>query len=397
MQQSREYALLSGAFVAVVLAQFISALADNAILIAAIALLKHQQAQSQIPLLQASFLIAYVVLAPFVGPFADGCAKNRVMIYANGLKLAGAILMASGLNAILSYGLIGIGAALYSPAKYGILPEMLTAGRLIRANAMIESSTILAIILGVLIGGISADHCLHGLLIFCGAAYLLSAVINALMPSFAAQQQFRFCRLGSYALTYFGSVVAIWHNPKTKLSVLGTSIFWSVGATLRLILFAWIPLVFLSANNALPSNLMGVLSIGVAVGALLAVVWVKLGEVRRVLLPGLLLGPLIMLTSVTHSLITLGALMLLIGLCGGMFVVPLNALLQEQGHLSMGSGRALAVQNFFENTGMLIMVLAYDVAECAHVGLMQIILSLGLLTLFVLLGLSRIRLTAQLN
>ncbi|MDF2939420.1 MAG: major facilitator superfamily 1 [Gammaproteobacteria bacterium] len=374
------YRLLSRPVCSLLVAQFLSALADNAIFIAAIALLKSQGHFGLTPMLQMSFLIAYVALAPYVGVFADGHSKNRVMLCANILKVLGTLSMLSGLHPLIGYAIVGIGAAAYSPAKYGILPELVTSDKLIKANGLIESSTIMAIIIGVVIGGIISDYSDTILIWGCAAAYLLSAFMNILIPYIPAKSRFEFRKLWQYTYRYFSAVSAICKDKGTRFCVIGTSTFWSVGATLRLILFAWVPFMFLNSGNELPSNLMGIMSVGVAVGALTVGLWIKLHNVKRAVIPGLFLGPLICLTLFAHSITHLAIIMVLIGACGGMFIIPLNAFLQENGGKLIGPGHTLAVQNFLENIAMLGLIFWYNLAQNYHMPLNHVIAIVGVLT-----------------
>lgn len=122
---------------AVIVAQFLSAFGDNALLFATLALLKAQfYPEWSQPILQMVFVGAYILFAPFVGQVADSFAKGRVMMFANGLKLLGAASICFGINPFLGYTLVGVGAAAYSPAKYGILGELTTGSKLVKANGL---------------------------------------------------------------------------------------------------------------------------------------------------------------------------------------------------------------------------------------------------------------------
>jgi len=348
---------------AVLLAQFLSAFGDNALLITAIGLVKSQGHTDWIPLLQACFVVPFILLAPFVGALADAFPKGRVMLLANSLKLIAAALMAVGFNPLLCYGLAGVGAATYSPAKYGILSQLFGAEKLVKANGLLEGSTIVAILLGVLGGGWLADHGLE--LAFAGviAVYALAAAINLLIPRLPAEhplQRFDFIGL---LREFLAGLRALWGDRDARFSLLGTSVFWGTGSTLRLLLFAWVPVALGLTSNQMPANLMGVVSIGIVVGAGLAGALVRLEQVNRALLGGLLLGPLVLLFAQQTTLVPAALLLAAIGAAGGFFVVPLNALLQERGHQNIGAGRALAVQNLWENLAMLGFVGAYALVE----------------------------------
>ncbi len=366
---------------AVLIAQFFSALADNAILIAAIAIVKSQGLPNLVPLLQESFIAPFILLAPFVGQISDAFPKGRVMLIGNSLKLAGAIAMLSGINPISAYALIGIGAAVYSPAKYGILSQMFATASLVRANGMMEGSTIVAILLGVVLGGWLADQSLD--LAFTGvmAAYTLALVANLFIPRLPAEKAFVDFNPWSLIKQFFTSLSILFKNADSRFSLLGTAVFWGSGATLRLMLFAWVPAVLLITNNQTPANLMGAVSIGIVLGAVGAGLWVSLANVNRALIGGLLLGPAVLALIFVHDFYFAAAVMIAIGLCGGFFVVPLNALLQERGHETIGAGNALAVQNFIENLAMLCFVGGYSFATSMGVSISTSVTGFGLILL----------------
>ena len=355
--------LLSLPMGAVLLAQFFSAFGDNALLITAIALLKTQGRADWIPLLQAFFVIPFILLAPFLGALAAAFPKGRVMLFANGLKLTGAALMFAGLPVLLCYGLAGVGAAAYSPAKYGILSQLFRPEKLVRANGMLEGSTIVAILLGVVVGGWLADQSLQHAFIGVIAVYALAAGFNLLIPRLAPEHPLTRFDASGLVREFVASLNTLWRNADTRFTLFGTSLFWGTGSTLRLALFAWVPVALGIGNNQLPADLMGVVSVGIVLGAGLAGWRVRLENVNQALLGGLLLGPLVMLLAWQGSLIPAAMLLAAIGLAGGFFVVPLNALLQERGHRSVGAGHALAVQNLWENLAMLLFVGAYALAE----------------------------------
>jgi LPLT family lysophospholipid transporter-like MFS transporter len=397
----KDLPLLSLPMGAVLLAQFFSAFGDNALLITAIALVKADGHAGWIPLLQAFFVIPFILLAPFVGALADAFPKGRVMLFANGLKLVSATAMAAGMPPLLCYGMAGVGAAAYSPAKYGILSQLFGADKLVKANGMLEGSTIVAILLGVLVGGWLADQSLAWAFTGVIGVYALAALINLLIPRLPPEHPFtapppqagegrgqpetwltilvslvgwlvvlseRGLFIASGLLRQFlDSLHTLWQNTDTRFSLLGTSLFWGTGSTLRLLLFTWVPVALGIASNQMPANLMGVVSVGIVIGAALAGLLIKLENVNRALIGGLLLGPLVLLFAQQTSLLSAALLLASIGAAGGLFVVPLNALLQERGHRSVGAGHALAVQNLWENLVMLGFVGAYALLEDAPV------------------------------
>ncbi len=380
-----EMPLLSPGMMAVLMAQFFSALADNAILIAAIAIVKSQGLPNLVPLLQACFVAPFILLAPFVGQVADGYPKGRVMLVANLIKLSGALAMVAGVNPLTAYGLIGIGAAMYSPAKYGILSQMFGPSSLVRANGMMEGSTIVAILLGVVLGGWLADLSLAWAFSGVVAAYSLAAFANLFIPSLPAENAGAHFRPWWLIRKYMTSLSVMFNNPDSCFSLLGTSVFWGSGTTLRLMLFAWVPATLLITDNQTPANLMGALSIGIVLGAVGAGLWVSLVNVNRTLWGGLLLGVFVLALALVHDLTFATVLMVAIGICGGWFVVPLNALLQERGHKTIGAGNALAVQNFSENICMLAFVGVYSWAAAAGVPITMTLVGFGLV-LLVLIG-----------
>lgn len=375
--------LFSRGMIAVLIAQFVSALADNALLFAAIALLKSQSAPDwQIPMLQEFFVIAFILLAPFVGPFADGFAKGRVMLAANCIKLLGATAMFLQVPPLLAYGLVGVGAAAYSPAKYGILSELVNPDKLVKANGMIEGSTIVAILLGAVIGGKLADASTNIALSSVCACYLLAAVANTFIPKLPVARPDTKLQPSKLIKEFLAALKTLSFNQDARFSLIGSSIFWGAGATLRILLVAWVP-VALSINDlSMPANLSGAVAIGIAVGAALAANLVSLKNVNRVLPAGLLIGVFIMLFAHISSIIVAIILLVLVGIAGGFYVVPLNALLQERGHETVGAGNAVAVQNFFENFCMLTLIGLYIVMQKNNVPVISITFIFGGIILF---------------
>lgn len=362
MAQATQANLFSRGMLAVLVAQFVSALADNALLFAAIALLKSQMAADwQIPMLQEFFVVAFIILAPFVGPFADTWPKGRVMLVANGLKFIGAAAMLAGLHPLLAYGMVGIGAAAYSPAKYGILGELVTADKLVQANSLMEGSTIVAILLGAVLGGLLADHSVSGALTAVAACYLLAAAANLLIPRLAPAHVLEYFSPKVLVKDFMHALRTLFGNADARFSLIGTGIFWGAGSTLRFLLVAWVPVALHITDNSTPANLSGAVAIGIALGAGAAAKFVSLHTVNRALPAGILIGALILAFAHVNSLPAAVLMLIITGACGGFYVVPLNALLQERGHESVGAGHAIAVQNFFENFCMLLMIGFYTI------------------------------------
>lgn len=348
----------------VLIAQFLSALADNALLFAAIAMLMAGHAPSwQTPALQAAFVIAFIFMAPFVGTVADAWPKGRVMLAANLMKLGGAASMLLGLHPLIAYNLVGIGAAAYSPAKYGILSELVDSDKLVKANGMMEGSTIVAILLGAVAGGKLASQSPQiALMIVCGC-YLAAAIANLMVRKLpAAHPDSSICPARLFK-DFFLATKQLFSNQDARFSLVGTSVFWGAGSTLRMMLVAWVPVALGIADLTMPANLSGAVAVGIAVGAALAASFISLDKVNRALPAGILIGlAIIVFAHMTHLYAAI-AMLALIGACGGLYVVPLNALLQERGHETVGAGHAIAVQNFVENAVMLILVGTYTAME----------------------------------
>src|SRR5437868_3092197 len=256
MDSRRTDSLLSRGMMAVVVAQFLSAMADNALLFGALALLRaaHYPAWTE-PLLQEFFVAAFIILAPFAGPFADALPKGRVMLISNGLKLAGALGMWMGLNPFLTYGLVGAGAAAYSPAKYGILSELVSVDQLVKANGLLESSTIAAILAGAIAGGALADWSVWGTLGVVTACYGAAAAANLLIPRLPPAHVPSSFSLGSMLRDFGGAVRTMVKTADTRFSMVGTSLFWGAGGTLRFLLVAWVPIALGVTNNKMPAFL----------------------------------------------------------------------------------------------------------------------------------------------
>jgi LPLT family lysophospholipid transporter-like MFS transporter len=256
---------------------------------------------------------------------------------------------------------------------------------LVRANGMMEGSTIVAILLGVILGGWLADHSLMWAFIGVMSAYGLAALANLFIPALPAENAGAHFHPWRLIMQFKTSLAVLFKNPDARFSLFGTSVFWGSGTTLRLILFAWVPVALLITDNQTPANLMGAVSIGIVLGAAGAGLWISLINVNRALLGGLLLGTFILALAFVHDLTLAYALMIAIGICGGSFVVPLNALLQARGHETIGAGNALAVQNFAENIAMLLFVGGYSLATEAGVPVAMSIGGFGV-TLLVVIG-----------
>lgn len=373
----------SKGMLSVIVAQFLSAFGDNALLFATLALLKAQfyPDWSQ-PVLQMVFVGAYILFAPFVGQIADSFAKGRVMMVANGLKLAGAAGICLGINPFVGYTLVGIGAAAYSPAKYGILGELTTGDKLVKANGLMEASTIAAILLGSVAGGVLADWHVIAALVACALAYAGAVAANLFIPKLVAARPGQSWRLSAMTRSFFSACVVLWRNGETRFSLVGTGLFWGAGVTLRFLLVLWVPVALGITDNATPTYLNAMVAVGIVVGAGAAAKLVTLETVSRCMPAGILIGVVVAIFSLQHALLPAYALLLLIGMLGGFFVVPLNALLQERGKKSVGAGNAIAVQNLGENSAMLLMLGVYSLAVL--VGVPAVAIGIGFGVLFAL-------------
>jgi len=388
--------LTSRGMVAVLVAQFISALADNALLFAAIALLKSQAAPGwQTPLLQEFFVVAFILLAPFVGPFADTLPKGRVMLIANAMKFIGAAAMLAGLHPLLAYGMVGIGAAAYSPAKYGILSELVGPDKLVKANSMMEGSTIVAILLGAIVGGWLASVSVTAALTVIAACYLLATGANLLIPRLPPAHPLTHFSVPVFLKDFIHALRILFGNADARFSLIGTSVFWGAGSTLRILLVAWVPVALIISDDAkalsMAANLSGAVAIGIALGAIAAAKFVSLKTVNRALPAGILIGGLIMAFAFTDNLYVAIFMLIIIGACGGFYVVPLNALLQERGHESVGAGHAIAVQNFFENFCMLLMIGFYALLNKQGMPVVDSTVAVGAVVLVAIASLAWLR------
>jgi len=387
-------------FYIILAAQFFSALADNALLFAAIALLKDLHAPSwHTPVLQEGFVLSYILLAPFVGAFADSLPKGRVMFISNAIKLAGCLAMLAGLNPLLAYVLVGLGAAAYSPAKYGILTEYLPPGKLVLANSWMEGLTVAAIILGAVVGGVlitpeianpmlqwwdvplidtGIDTPPELAICFIAGLYMLAAFFNLYIPRVPIDHK-PMSRNPVFLTSEFAHCFKLlWKDPLGQVSLAVTTLFWGAGATLRLLVLAWAAVV-LHLDMGSAAKLTAWVAVGIAIGAVLAAKFVKLEESVKVLPVGIGMG-LVVLAMIPTSNLTLAiVLLIIIGAMGGYFVVPMNALLQHRGHLLMGAGSSIAVQNFNENLSIFVMLALYTLMVKLDLSIYLIILVFGLL------------------
>jgi MFS family permease len=387
-------------FYTILAAQFFSALADNALLFAAIALLKLMSAPGwQIPVLQQSFIVSFILLAPFVGAFADSLPKGRVMFISNAIKMAGCLAMLAGVNPLLAYGLAGFGAAAYSPAKYGILTEFLPPEKLVLANSWMEGLTVAAIILGAVLGGVLlspniSEVMLHWWdvpLIDTGidtapelaiaiifVLYSVAALFNLYIPRIPIDHK-PLSRDPAFLVKEFSHCFKLlWKDPLGQVSLGVTTLFWGAGASLRLILLAWAA-VALHYDMSSAAKLTAWFAVGIAIGSVLAARYVKLEHAVKVLPVGIGMGVMVMMMTLISSPVIAIILLIGIGAMGGFFVVPMNALLQHRGHLLMGAGSSIAVQNFNENISIFVMLGIYALMEKMGFTIYSITVVFGLL------------------
>jgi len=377
---------LNSGFYIIMAAQFFSSLADNALLVAAIALLMQSDAPSWMtPYLKFFFVVSYVLLAPYVGAFADRLPKGQVMFIANTIKIAGCIMMLWGTDPLLAYAVVGLGAAAYSPAKYGILTEYLPHRLLVAANGWIEGLTVASILLGTVLGGVLIHARVSGVLLHfdfpfidtpidtpaeaaiavIAIVYAIAALFNLQVPRTGVAMK----PLPSHPLDtlkdFARCVGHLWRDRLGQISLAVTTLFWGAGATLQFIVIEWARAA-LGFDLSKAAILQGVTAIGIAIGAVLASMWIALDRSVRVIPLGVAMGVVVILMNfVTHVWLAV-ALMVLIGALAGFFVVPMNALLQHRGHHLVGAGRSIAVQNFNENTSILVMISLYSML--LHVG-----------------------------
>ncbi len=398
-------------FYTIMAAQFFSSLADNALLIASIALLIEMQGPAWMtPLLKFFFTVSYVVLAPFVGAFADSLPKGKVMFITNTIKIAGCVMMffytSAGLLGLqsdtwvlMSYSLVGLGAAAYSPAKYGILTELLPARQLVLANGWIEGLTVASIILGTVLGGalispkisdillaidiphfdIGIDTPAEAALPIIAVGYIIAATFNLFIPDTGARYERQSQNPVRQVTDFAHCFTTLWKDKLGQISLAITTLFWGAGATLQFIVLAWAD-KHLGLTLDKGAILQGMTAVGVAMGAVFAARFIPLKKSLNVLPAGVAMGLVVMTMIAVSWLPLVYALLILIGAMAGFFVVPMNALLQHRGHVLLSAGHSIAVQNFNENTSILIMLALYSfmVGRELHINIIIVLFGLFL-------------------
>lgn len=388
-------------FYTIMAAQFFSSLADNALLVVAIALLVDLHAPAFLtPMLKFVFVLFYVILAPFVGAFADSMAKGRVMFISNSIKIVGCILLFFAMHqyfALSAYAIVGLGAAAYSPAKYGILTELLPPEKLVIANGWIEGLTVASIVLGTVFGGLIITPAISSTLLmldfpfidtglnthievailFVAIFYAVAAIFNLFIPNTGIDHRI-LKKNPSFLIHEFAHCVRLlWADKLGQISLAVTTLFWGAGATLQFIVLKWADIALgFQLNEA--AQLQGVVAFGIALGAVLAAKLVSLRDSVKVIPLGIAMGLVVMMMITVRDLWIAIVLLILIGGLAGFFVVPMNALLQHRGHILMGAGHSIAVQNFNENLSILTMILLYALLVMLDVHIYVVIALFGL-------------------
>jgi MFS family permease len=382
-------------------AQFFSSLADNALLVVAIALLLELHAPAYLtPMLKFVFVLFYVILAPFVGAFADSMAKGRVMFISNTIKIAGCSLLFLASHqyfALAAYAVVGLGAAAYSPAKYGILTELLPPEKLVIANGWIEGLTVASIVLGTVLGGLlispaistailsfdfpmidtGVDTVPEAGMLLIAIFYATAAIFNLYIPNTGVDHRI-LKKNPMFLMHEFGHCMKLlWTDKLGQISLAVTTLFWGAGATLQFIVLKWADAA-LGYPLSKAAQLQGVVAIGIAIGAVIAARVVSLRQSVKVIPLGIAMGIVVMAMIVARDLWVALILLIIIGGLAGFFVVPMNALLQHRGHILMGAGHSIAVQNFNENLSILTMLGFYAILVSLNVHVYTVIMLFGL-------------------
>jgi len=341
--------------------QFLSAFVDNMILFIALGIIKRDAyPEYYLPFVQSTFLASYILLSPWVGRFADKEPKVKVLIIGNFVKTIGVLMLLMGSNPALSYGVVGIGAVIYSPAKYGILP-FLTQGedQLLRANSSLESYTIVAILLGSVAGGMLSDVSIGLALVISLLLYCTSIAINTMIPKNPRNSSITYQNaIGNFC----ADIRILLKNSQSHYSLIGTGSFWLACAVLRMILFVWVPLTLHITSGTSISMIVAVTGVGIALGAIATPYLISVKTYQRTIWFGYAMAGCILAFLTISSLGVAVLFLLLIGVMGGIYIVPMNTCLQQVGHHTVGEGKTIAVQNFVENIFMFLGVVVYTVA-----------------------------------
>jgi MFS family permease len=404
-------------FYTIMAAQFFSSLADNALLIAAIAqLLELDGPAWMVPLLKFFFTVSYVALAAFVGAFADAIPKGRVMFITNTIKVVGCVMMfftdyvefagIPGYALVLAaYAVVGFGAAAYSPAKYGILTELLPPEKLVAANGWIEGLTVASIILGTVLGGalispriaslllaIDVPHIDTGIetpaeaaILVISAIYVVAAIFNLFIPDTGARYGRQQSNPVLLMRDFYICFTALWKDKLGQISLSVTTLFWGAGATLQFLVLQWAA-VHLGLPLDKGALLQGITAVGVAVGAVIAGRFISLRRAMDVLPAGVGMGVVVVAMIFVTSMPLVYSLLIAVGAMAGFFVVPMNALLQHRGYVLLSAGHSIAVQNFNENISILLMLAIYSAMIKADFHINTIIVAFGTFVVVAMLG-----------
>jgi len=396
-------------FYIIMAAQFFSSLADNALLVAAIALLIHMQSPEWMtPLLKFFFTISYVLFAAYVGAFADSMPKGRVMFITNTIKIIGCLLMFSHewwhipgmppyLPVLLAYTVVGLGAAAYSPAKYGILTEYLPHHKLVIANGWIEGLTVTSIILGTLLGGVlvsdavslrllaidiplidtGIDTAPEAAISIIAMFYIIASIFNLYIPNTGVDHRVPSNNPLFLIREFAHCTKLLWTDKLGQISLATTTLFWGAGATLQFIVLKWAGVV-LGYSLSQATVLQGIVAVGIAVGAVIAAKTVPLNRAANIVPVGVAMGLVVIAMNFVRSVEVAIPLLIIIGCLAGFFVVPMNALLQHRGHILMGAGHSIAVQNFNENLSILAMLGLYALLIRLDFSIHTVIMLFGL-------------------
>lgn len=388
-------------FYTIMAAQFFSSLADNALLVVAIALLLDLHAPAYLtPMLKFVFVLFYVIFAPFVGAFADSMPKGRVMFISNTIKITGCGLLFFAMHqyfALAAYAVVGLGAAAYSPAKYGILTELLPPEKLVIANGWIEGLTVGSIVLGTVLGGVlitpavadilmgfdfpvidtGIDSALESSIFLVAIIYAIAALFNLYIPNTGVDHRIP-KKNPFYLIHEFAHCIKLlWTDKLGQISLAVTTLFWGAGATLQFIVLKWAEVAMNYPLNQ-AAQLQGIVAVGIAIGAVMAARWISLKQSVKVIPLGIAMGIVVIAMIFVRDLWIAIILLMLIGGLAGFFVVPMNALLQHRGHILMGAGHSIAVQNFNENLSILMMLSLYALLILFEVHIYIVIVVFGL-------------------
>jgi len=370
---------------AVVLTQFLSSFADNLNFFLIVGMVNRQgvaNPDGMVTYIQMAVLCAYVILAPIVGAFADKNAKAHVLLLGNILKAIGILLLLFQVTPVICYLFVGIGAVVYSPGKYGILTELTSSEKeLLRANAKVEGSTILAILLGTVAGGILAANSDLPAILTCLIIYLLSLAMTFMIPARSGNRSIRY---RNAAAQFFRDCKVLFGSERGRFSLIGTGAFWLTAAVLRIALIAWLPLNLGIHDTDQQSMIIGITALGVVASAFVTPKLVPEGRLYRAFYYGVLMVVTVLIATFTYQLWLTVTLLFIVGLMGGIFVIPLNTMLQEEGKQLVGAGRTIAVQNFVENTLTVIGLFIYLVLTEMRVSVNISVVGIGLvLMLFI--------------